>query len=222
MQNLYEIFSAGGFVMYPLAICSLITWAITLERAWSLKQTAKETRELGAQMDQLIGKGDINTALELCKRSTLPFANAMEELITAAQKNKSDTNALAARANRKRMEMNQEYKRYLWALGTIGSATPFLGLFGTVVGILRAFNRIAQTGETGFSVVAAGISEALIATAAGIIVAVIAVALYNYFQVKVAKVSLESRLLMEELLEKDDEHKKEPLRQANTALDNAA
>lgn len=188
--------------MYPLALCSLITWAIALERTWSLKLIAKDTKILGDRLSDQLAKNDLPAALEFCLKSDLPLANAMEDLLKSAQKNKMDSQALAAKANRKRMQMNQEYKRYLWALGTIGSATPFLGLFGTVVGILRAFKHIAVTGETGFAVVASGISESLIATAAGIIVAVIAVALYNYFQVRVSKISLESRLMMEELLEK--------------------
>ncbi len=188
--------------MYPLALCSLISWAIALERTWSLKQITRDTKVLGDRLEDLLNKNDLSTALELCLKSDLPLANAMEDLLKSAQKNKINGQDLAAKANRKRLEMNQEYKSYLWALGTIGSASPFLGLFGTVVGILRAFKHIAQTGETGFAVVASGISEALIATAAGIIVAVIAVALYNYLQVRVSKISLESRLLMEELLEK--------------------
>ena len=81
--------------------------------------------------------------------------------------------------------------------GTIGSAAPFLGLFGTVVGVLRAFRKIAETGNTGFVVVAAGISEALIATAAGIMVAVIAVVFYNYLQVRATGLTIDSNLLLE-------------------------
>jgi biopolymer transport protein ExbB len=74
-------------------------------------------------------------------------------------------------------------------------------LFGTVVGILRAFKHIAETGDTGFSVVAGGISEALIATAAGIIVAVISVSFYNYLQVKATRLAVESRLHLDAFLE---------------------
>lgn len=201
MQNFFELFQAGGFVMYPLALCSLITWTIALERAWSLRRTSRDTEELAKNVQRLLEKSDKQGALELCIRSPAPIGRALEELIQASLKQGVDSATLAQRAQRKRLEMQQEYKKYLWALGTIGSATPFLGLFGTVVGILRAFKQIAMTGETGFAVVASGISESLVTTAAGIIVAVIAVALYNYFQVRVSKLTLESRLVLEEFLE---------------------
>jgi peptidyl-dipeptidase Dcp len=81
-------------------------------------------------------------------------------------------------------EQPQVLRRNIWLIGTIGSAAPFIGLFGTVVGIMRAFHHMAQTGTGGFAVVASGISEALVATALGLGVAIIAVALYNYFQVR--------------------------------------
>ena len=73
----------------------------------------------------------------------------------------------------------------LWIIGTIGSLAPFIGLFGTVVGIMKAFHEIAIEGSGGFEVVAAGISEALIATAVGLGVAIIALAFYNYLNVKI-------------------------------------
>ena len=79
-------------------------------------------------------------------------------------------------------------------LGTIGSTAPFIGLFGTVVGIMRAFHHMAQTGAGGFAVVASGISEALVATALGLGVAIIAVALYNYFQVRLADLGTTMRV----------------------------
>jgi biopolymer transport protein ExbB len=78
---------------------------------------------------------------------------------------------------------------YLWILGTIGSSAPFIGLFGTVVGIIRAFQDMAEHGAGGFEVVAAGISEALVATAAGLFVAIIALLFFNYLQVRVGAIA---------------------------------
>jgi biopolymer transport protein ExbB/TolQ len=72
----------------------------------------------------------------------------------------------------------------LWVLGTIGSLAPFIGLFGTVWGILRSFHDMATQGSGGFAVVASGISEALVATAAGLLVAIIALAFFNWLQVR--------------------------------------
>jgi biopolymer transport protein ExbB/TolQ len=101
--------------------------------------------------------------------------------------------------SRRLSETHAGLRRFLWILGTIGSSAPFIGLFGTVVGIIKSFSAIAASGKSGFAVVAAGISEALIATAAGIIVAVIAVLLYNYFQVKLQGIALEFRNRLEDL-----------------------
>jgi biopolymer transport protein ExbB len=87
----------------------------------------------------------------------------------------------------------QRLKERLWILGTIGSMSPFIGLFGTVVGIIKSFRQMAITGSGGFTVVAAGISEALVATAAGLIVAVMAIVAYNYLTVRANRISVELR-----------------------------
>lgn len=201
MNNLSEIFVAGGFVMYPLAICSLITWAVALERWWNYRKIGAESYALSEKVQAFLKKNDSGAALEECLRSQVPLARVLEDLIKANKESTFSLEQLTQRAHRRRLELNFEYKRNLWILGTIGSATPFLGLFGTVVGILRAFHQISEKGEAGFAVVASGISEALVATAVGIIVAVIAVAFYNYFQVKVSRIVLESRLALDEFIE---------------------
>src|SRR5690606_13067001 len=87
-----------------------------------------------------------------------------------------------------RQEAVADLRRGMWLLGTIGSLAPFIGLFGTVVGIMKAFRQIAIEGSGGFAVVAAGISEALIATAIGLGVAIVALAFYNFLQVKIGNV----------------------------------
>jgi biopolymer transport protein ExbB len=92
-------------------------------------------------------------------------------------------------------------KKNLWILGTIGSASPFVGLLGTVVGIIRAFHDMAEKGAGGFTVVAAGISEALIATGAGLIVAIVALLTYNIF-INAANQTLSGmKLTLDELLD---------------------
>jgi biopolymer transport protein ExbB/TolQ len=109
--------------------------------------------------------------------------------------------AMNDRLNRRLSETNATLRRNLWILGTIGSSAPFVGLFGTVLGIMESFKSIGESGKSGFSVVAVGISEALIATASGIIVAVIAVIFYNYFQTKVAQIASDFRNRIEDTAE---------------------
>ena len=91
-------------------------------------------------------------------------------------------------------------KRYLWALGTVGSSAPFVGLFGTVVGILKAFQSMSVAGTGGFKVVSQGIAAALVATAAGLLVAIYAVIAYNYFVARIDGIAMQYRLYAEEFL----------------------
>jgi biopolymer transport protein ExbB len=91
-------------------------------------------------------------------------------------------------------------KRYLWALGTVGSSAPFVGLFGTVVGILKAFQSMSVAGTGGFKVVSSGIAAALVATAAGLLIAIYAVIAYNYFVSRVNGIAMQYKLYSEEFL----------------------
>lgn len=197
MNGILEIFIAGGFIMWPLLFCSLLSWAIFFERLWTQRNLSADNSDLTISVEKLLLAGQREKALEACIRSDLAVARIMEDSIRRGSDGADDLESIAKRIQRSRSELNLSYRRYLWILGTIGSATPFLGLFGTVVGIMRAFAKIGETGETGFAVVAAGISEALIATAAGIIVAVIALVFYNFLQVRAAGLANESKINLE-------------------------
>ena len=88
-----------------------------------------------------------------------------------------------------RAELLHDLRRGLWFIGTIGSLAPYIGLLGTVIGIMVAFGEIAKSGDAGFEVVSAGISEALIATAIGLIVAIFALMLFNWLQTRVGSIA---------------------------------
>ena len=141
------------------------------------------------------------------QRRQRPASNGREQRATFGRKLREPIGDERVRARwqeameRKRSLINQELRGSLWILGTIGSASPFIGLFGTVVGILGAFHNMASSGSGGFAVVASAISEALIATAAGIVVAVIAVLAYNAFQTRWSALVLNVRIQAEELAE---------------------
>src|SRR5207248_2016924 len=94
-----------------------------------------------------------------------------------------------------------ELRNRLWMLGTIGATAPFIGLFGTVVGIMKAMGSFKADETVRFAMVAAPISEALVVTAAGILVAVEAVILYNFFNQRATRISTELKLLTDEFLE---------------------
>jgi biopolymer transport protein ExbB len=131
---------------------------------------------------EALGKRDHSTANALCQTSKTPVAQIFREGLAWKNIALEDLERILATS---RQETTAELRRGLWMIGTIGSLAPFIGLFGTVVGIMKAFHQIAVEGSGGFEVVAAGISEALIATAVGLGVAIIALAFYNFLNVKV-------------------------------------
>jgi biopolymer transport protein ExbB len=202
-QNIYSLITSGGFVMVPLVLCSLLVWGVIFERLWSYWRLRDSLRAFHLEATNTLLRSDLNALRALCHRhARLPTAGL---LMVALERLNSKDQRLRTRwleaVERKRQTMNQDLRQNLWILGTIGSSAPFIGLFGTVVGILRSFQEMAHTGTGGFSVVAAGISESLIATAAGIVVAVISVMAYNVFQTRWSQMVLSIRVQMEELTE---------------------
>lgn len=196
-MSLWELLKTGGWVMYPLLLCSIVVWAIVVERALVLRRWSERNREFLLAFSNAWLKGDRESALKLCNGDELDLAQVARELFS----DKRSADELLGRVERRRLERAHELRRFLWLLGTIGSAAPFIGLFGTVVGIIKAFQAMAESGAGGFAIVAAGISEALVATAAGIFVAVIALFFYNLFQTRVGRMQFQLKLLTEELVE---------------------
>lgn len=201
--NLWHLFAKGGWVMWPLLAFSVITWAVVIERAYFFFRVRKQIGNLGNSLLKDLRSGDKAAAKQLLQ-SQKPELN--EVFLGAIDPNKNKD--LAERSvDRSRIRLMGYFKRNLWLLGTVASASPFVGLLGTVVGIVKAFHEMAEKGAGGFSVVAAGISEALIATAAGLVVAIIALVTYNLF-VNTANQTLSSiKLTLDELLDLAHESK---------------
>jgi biopolymer transport protein ExbB len=127
----------------------------------------------------------------------VPLAEVFERGLQVYKKNPAKT---AEAVTSQRGAAVLSLKRYLWALGTVGSSAPFVGLFGTVVGILKAFQSMSVAGTGGFKVVSQGIAAALVATAAGLLVAIYAVIAYNYFVSRIGGVAMQYKLYSEEFL----------------------
>ena len=132
-------------------------------------------------------QGRFNEALQQVQAQRHAGERVYYALISGAQT--MDREHLMDLEEERRFREMLELKRYTWVLATAGASAPFIGLFGTVMGILIAFQSMAIMGTGGFSVVAAGISEALISTAIGLAVAIIAVIFFNYFSVKVENIN---------------------------------
>jgi biopolymer transport protein ExbB len=172
----------GWLTTAPLALCSILVLAVMIERWLRFRGIEARTRELTRAVVEALGKRDVVKATALCETAKTPIAHIFREGLAWKNIALEDLERILATS---RQETVGDLRRGLWVIGTIGSLAPFIGLFGTVVGIMKAFHQIATEGSGGFDVVAAGISEALIATAVGLGVAIIALAFYNYLNVKI-------------------------------------
>lgn len=201
--SLWEMIRHGGMTMIPLVLFSLVGWAVIFERSWRYRSLYEELRSFHLQAMNALLRKEWDDVKKLCDQNEgLPTAELLKTAIDRlnAKDERLRANWLEA-VDRRRQVLNQELRKNLWMLGTIASAAPFIGLAGTVVGILQAFSEMARKGAGGFAVVAAGISEALIATAAGIIVAVVAVVAFNALQTRWSRFVLLIRIQTEEFAE---------------------
>ncbi len=207
-----ELFSLvkSSVAMWLIVAGSVAAIAVSAERAFALWRFSDRARSLADAVTRALLRGDVDDARAQCERSGSPAADVfLAGLVASAPPPPGPGRAarapsaekIVAAVERQRQQLNLRLRAYLWILGTIGATAPFVGLFGTVVGIMQAFHQMGVTGQGGFSVVAAGISEALVTTAGGIAVAIEAVVLYNFLNTHVQKVALQFRLLTEEYLE---------------------
>jgi biopolymer transport protein ExbB len=172
----------GGPAMYGLLICSIAAVAIVIERLVFFAQQHGNSKELLRQIGAKISQDDITGAIKVCRQNKGMLPKILEFGLLRGNKNRADiTDALSIAL----MEHLNSLERNLAVIGTIAVIAPFVGLFGTVLGIIRAFEDIALKGNSTPAVVAAGVSEALITTAAGLFVAVIAVVFFNYFRSRI-------------------------------------
>jgi biopolymer transport protein ExbB len=177
----------GYYATYPLLFMSVMCLAIIFERLWALRGITSRAAKTADSLIAQLRAGKMNEALQATQARSTPEQRVYHALIAGSQTFTRDQ--LVELDEERRFVEMLELKRYLWILATVGASAPFIGLFGTVVGILVAFQSMAIMGTGGFSVVAAGISEALIATALGLAVAILAVIFYNYFSTKVENIN---------------------------------
>jgi biopolymer transport protein ExbB/TolQ len=186
--DLLTIIQQGAIATYPLIFMSVISLTVVLERLWSLRNIGSKTMRIGESLLEPIKKGQKDLAVAICKQnSDSPAGRIFLRIFDKEGGQQLETaNAIGSEAM---FEETQSLRKHLWILGTVASSAPFIGLLGTVIGIIKAFESMAIEGTGGFAVVAAGISEALVATALGLAVAIIAVIFYNYFQTRISNIN---------------------------------
>jgi biopolymer transport protein ExbB len=193
----------GGVTLAVIIVCSILSLGVAIERLLALWGVSDSARKLGETVGRHLLRGEVSAARTAAERSDALAADIFLAGFERLERTRGQ--GLEAAVERERVQVSLKLRRNLWILGTIGATAPFVGLFGTVAGIMRSFRDlgvdVSSGGTGGTAAVMAGISEALIATAAGILVAVEAVVLYNYFQARLARVAVELKLLADEFVE---------------------
>ena len=202
-DELLHYLRLGGFTIVVILLASVLAIGVAIERLVTLWGVGGRARELGQLISRHLLRGEIVAARSAADRSTAMAADLFRAGFERATKTTGPP--LDAAVDRERVTLALRMRRGLWVLGTIGAVAPFVGLFGTVWGIMRSFKDLGLDveagGAGGSAAVMSGISEALIATAVGIIVAVEAVVLFNIFQARLSRLNLEFRLIAEEFVE---------------------
>ncbi len=181
----FSIFGAmlrEWYLMLPLVAASIAIVVISVERFLFVKKATEQATALAEQIGQIVANGgkpqEIVNVAETAFSGTMYkalYEGPFHPQVTASAMERARANDIAA------------CKKGLWFIGSMGNLAPFFGLFGTVIGIIQAFIKIAQTGGGGFSAVSQGISTALVTTAAGIFVGILAVFAFNYLNVFIGK-----------------------------------
>ena len=173
--------------MAVLAACSILSLGVVIERLLVFVNYREEKLKAVYQaVIPTLKSNDSEKAAKKCKESTCPFAGILHTVMSTGSKNKEIIYEAANRALRFEI-LNLE--KNLGILATIGSVAPFIGLFGTVLGIINAFHALSSVSAGGPGIVSKGIAEALVTTAGGLFVAVPAVIFYNYFVRKAKRIS---------------------------------
>jgi len=186
---LWEWIIAGGLTMATLILMSVFSIGVVLERLAFFKEIRLATASLQKSITEAFAEKRQDRVLEHCETSASPLA-AMILAEVASGRDAESEDAVRVMTLTMRGEMAR-LKQYMPVLATVASIAPFVGLFGTCKGIITAFSDISTQGMGGPSVIAAGISEALVSTAAGLLVAIPALMFYNYFSKAISNLGLE-------------------------------
>lgn len=202
-MGMLQLISNGGVTMYVLILCSIISIAIIIERILYYHRRSSVKREdfmmdIKNQLSLDNSRHAMSACISMCKDAATPFANVVCTGLNAYGKGEKE---ISSSMDRSIVVETNMLNRFSAVVGTIGSTAVYIGLFGTVLGIIRAFHDISKTGSGGISVVINGISEALICTAAGLCVAVPAVIAYNYFIKKIDNFVTDMELCASEILD---------------------
>jgi biopolymer transport protein ExbB/biopolymer transport protein TolQ len=206
-MNLLEMWSQMGWfakaIAYVLFFMSMLSFGVAIERIYTYIQARKQSKLFAPQVAKALKEGRLKDAIALAAKKEYRYSHLAKVVLAALQEyqysqesgekmSKEDTVDTVRRAIQRASALTgSDLKKMVSSLATIGATAPFVGLLGTVVGVINAFQGIATTGSGGIGAVSAGIAEALVETALGLIVAIPAVWFYNYLTSRIEYFNVE-------------------------------
>jgi biopolymer transport protein ExbB len=188
----------GGIIMIPIILCSIIALAIIIERAYNLTPAKVHPPDFVSKIKGLLNSGKIKEAITICSGTVSPVATIIEAGVLKRKKEREQIKEAIEHAGR---QETHQLNKYLTVLATIASIAPLIGLLGTVTGMVKAFGVIAVQGVGDPNALAGGISEALITTVAGLVVAIPTLVAHNYFSKRITRFVMEMENTSLELLD---------------------
>jgi biopolymer transport protein ExbB len=197
--SLFAMIQHGGIVLYILIFCSIVSIAVIVERLlYYRRMSSTKLPEFMEMIRHELQKGNIKKAIAICDDTDAPFAKVAQ----VGLKLDGQSERLVSQAMEREVVVETiKLERFISISATIGSTAIYIGLLGTVIGIMRAFQDISMSGVGGVNVIIGGISQSLIATAAGLIVAIPAVIAYNFFVRTIDRFVAEMELCASELVD---------------------
>ena len=203
---MFELIKAGGWSMWPIILCSVAALAIIGERLWSLQKKYIVPSNLLAQVQQWLERDELEPERLAALRDSSPLGKVLAAGLINRDHERDIIKEAIEDAGR---HATPELERYLRTLGSIAAISPFLGLFGTVIGMIEMFSGIGQHGVGDPTIVAHGIAVALINTAGGLAVAIPSLLFYRYFRGRVNDLLIdmeEEAVKLIEILHGEREH----------------
>ncbi|MEJ2076408.1 MAG: MotA/TolQ/ExbB proton channel family protein [Acidobacteriota bacterium] len=196
--SLWQYFSQGGLMMWPLLACSILAVIFIVERVIAYYRVKGDTAEIVAQVRESLLQRQLRRAIEVCETFDHPVAVTYKSvLLRLWNAHEEIDKAMESVA----LHEVSKLEKGLWILATIANVAPLFGFLGTVTGMIASFEALAEVGLGNPEAVAGGISEALITTATGLMIALPVQAAYNYFSNRVSQFALDMEISSSVLLE---------------------
>jgi biopolymer transport protein ExbB len=186
MQTIIGYMNIGGtYVLYALLLCSVFVVYVCIDRLFYLYVSSTNGEWFLKQIANFLANNHLNDALSFCEAEKKKLIAGIFQIgLYRSHCNREDImDAMTVGISDAARSLDSN----LSILGTVAVIAPFVGLFGTVLGIIQAFNKISKHGRTGIATVGAGVAEALVTTAAGLLVAILSVMLFNYFKSRIKR-----------------------------------